>query len=1164
MDDVEGLKEAATGRRIRLQGHFVDPVFVVSVDVYEDVANLQVRTAEGEPKDATVEIEELREALAAAEEVSPGAFVDPAQQFLLVESNRIRLAYAWDPHFAVSLAGIEPLPHQLEAVYAHMLPQVRLRFLLADDPGAGKTIMGGLLLKELRLRGAVDRVLILSPAPLTLQWQDELRSKFDEGFEIIDSHAVRGQLGASPWAKFDKCVASMDFAKQEHIAPELLQQRWDLVIIDEAHKVSMPSIDKPTMRYKLVRDLVERTERLLLLTATPHQGNPAQFRNLLSLLDEHAFRSDEAVRKLLQRADNPWLLRRMKEDLRDFEGHKLFVERHAYTEEFALNEHEYTLYRAVSEYIRDFVPIQAGRRKQSSALVRMVLQRRLASSLRAIRVSLERRHDKLKGIVDELAVLPPAQRERRLRELSNLPVDDEMDLDDQELEELDEAAQQAIMAQRYDQLVDEVAALEDLVALAVQTESRGQESKLDKLFECLQHAELKELEEAGGKLIIFTEQRDTLSYLRENLERRGYRCCEIHGGMDARARQAAQQDFRLHQQICLATDAAGEGINLQFCHLMINYDMPWNPNRLEQRMGRIHRFGQVREVHVFNFVAVSGPKGVDKEPVVEGRVLKRLLEKLDEIKDAIGDRVFDVIGLLLRLNGVNLDDVLRDATYNPRLLADYEDDIERLDEKKLAEYEQATGIALAKRTVDLARIRGADHESEEKRLMPEFVEDFFLDAAERTGLRVARRVNPLLLRVEHVPQKFRARNLVAVRQRGEAEQAYPKASFHKAELTKGENTDGDLLSPGHPLYAAVDEVLNIDLRGGLGGTGQYIDPFSGEPYRLHFFEVTLEGESLGDPGEPPRTLPVHATMVAVQETADGNLAQAQPDALHDLTPVEDGKLLQDTEPWDGGPTADRLREIEGWIRARVQHPLVRQHRERRSNEVEIRRDFLREAFLASIKAAQVRQMELHARALQKDHDARLARDQAQRRIDELKATRDHRLRALEHLAIVRSGRIAHLGSALVAPPPPSVGTAMKRDDEVEHFAYEFVIQHEEAKGWAVSRIYELKDGSGFDLRSVSPHDDHNLREVRRIEVKGRAADQGEVHLSPNEWKHARRLRGTYWLYVVWGCKTGKPHMKMIQDPWGRLHQQAKEVVEVKGYRVSHDALAQAEGEEWTG
>lgn len=758
--------QAAVGRRIVVPDQFADPVTIESFDDWGEIVNIRVRTVRGEPKDATLDRETLARLLAEATVAGP-SLVEPERLFPLVESARLRLAFAWDPHFAVSMSGIEALPHQLEAVYERMLPQARLRFLLADDPGAGKTIMAGLLLKELRLRGAVERTLILSPAPLALQWQDELRSKFDEIFELVDSHGVREQLGGSPWGRFNQCVASMDFAKQPHIAPDLLRERWDLVIIDEAHKVATPNTDKPTERYKLAKKLVERTERVLLLTATPHQGNPQQFHNLLGLLDEDVFRSQEVIARLLQEERSPWILRRMKEDLRDFEGRKLFVKRHAYTEEFWLNEHEWSLYEAVTTYINKFLPRQTGRKKQSAALARMVFQRRLASSLRAIRLSVEKRHARLRDILDEVNALPAKDRDRRLRELANLPIDPELEGDDETQEQLDEVAQQALLAERYDLLVEEVSALDELERLAVSTESRGEESKLNTLFKCLNHAEMQELQEAGGKLIIFTEQRATLSYLRENLERVGYTCCEIHGGMDAISRKDAQRDFLLRKQICIATDAAGEGINLQFCHLMINYDMPWNPMRMEQRMGRIHRFGQKRECHVFNFVAVAGPQGPDRQPVVEGRVLQRLLQKLDEIRDSLGDRVFDVIGLLLRTNKVNLEEVLREATYNPRVLDDYVDEIEAISSERLAEYENATGIALATRSVDLSRIRGADYESEEKRLMPEYVEDYFLAAAQRTGMRVEKRANPALLRIEHVPQKFVARNLVAVRQRGE-------------------------------------------------------------------------------------------------------------------------------------------------------------------------------------------------------------------------------------------------------------------------------------------------------------------------------------------------------------------------------------------------------------
>jgi hypothetical protein len=814
----------AIGRRVTLPGQFTDPVVVEAVEDWGEVLNLRVRTARGEPKDAMVERAAF-EALLSAVEPLAVTWADPEHMFLLVESTRIRLAYAWDPYFAVSMSGIEALPHQLEAVYERMLPQARLRYLLAD----------------------------------------------------------------------------------------LLRERWDLVIIDEAHKVAAADVEAPTWRYRLVRELAERTERLLLLTATPHQGDPQQFQNLLGLLDEHAFRSKSAMDRLLSEPQSPWILRRMKEDLRDFDGRKLFVKRHACTEDFWLNATEYALYEAVSDYINRFLGKQAGRRKASAALARMVFQRRLASSLRAIRVSVQRRHQRLRDLVDELNALPLAEREQRLVKLANLPVDPEMNDSDYTERRLDEVAREALTVETWEKLVEEVGVLAELEALALATE-KGEETKLNRLFAVLDKAQFQDLREKNGKLVIFTEHRDTLTHLRENLEARGYACTEIHGGMDAVARKEAQHEFRTQKQILIATDAAGEGINLQYCHLMVNYDMPWNPMRLEQRMGRIHRFGQTREVHIFNFVAVGGPLGPAEQPGVEGRVLFRLLEKLEEIKKSLGDRVFDVIGMLLRVNKVDLEDVLREASYNPRRIDDYIDEIEEISKERLDEYEKATGIALARRTVDLGRIRGADWASEEKRLMPEYVEDWFLRAAGRVGLRVERRVNPTLLRIEHVPQRLVARNLVAVRNRGESDRRYVKASFHKKELMKPENGDGVLRSPGHSLYAAVDEVLNQDLRDDLGGVARYLDPLADQPYRLHFYEVELEGESLGDPGEPAALRVVHARLAAVVERpnggfvpspprpspqGEGSLEPVQPDILHDLTPLPPG--VQGVDPGGGAP-----------------------------------------------------------------------------------------------------------------------------------------------------------------------------------------------------------------------------------------------------------------------
>jgi SNF2 family DNA or RNA helicase len=309
--------EQLIGKRISIPGQFNGSVTVESAKVFDDTLLLRVRTQQGELRDAYLTAAEAEEVLASQEQVS-AAPVDASQFFLFIESARIKTAYEFDPHFAVSLSGVRPLPHQLEAVYERILPQVRLRFLLADDPGAGKTIMAGLLLKELKLRHVVERILILAPAPLTLQWQDELRSKFSETFEVINSNLAKGQLAGNPWERFRQCIASIDFAKRDDVIPGILQVDWDLVIIDEAHKCSARKLDDPSSRYKLARELSGITERILMLTATPHQGNKEQFHNFLRLLDPEQFISEELNPEMLSLEDSPWFLRRIKEESNEF------------------------------------------------------------------------------------------------------------------------------------------------------------------------------------------------------------------------------------------------------------------------------------------------------------------------------------------------------------------------------------------------------------------------------------------------------------------------------------------------------------------------------------------------------------------------------------------------------------------------------------------------------------------------------------------------------------------------------------------------------------------------------------------------------------------------------------------------------------------------------
>jgi len=1172
LHDQPDLTAKALNRRIALPAYFAAPVLVEEAMAEGDLYFLRVRTQTGQLEEITVESQELEIALAAALEGT--VTMVPAEDFfLLIESARIRLAYAFDPYFAVSLSGIAPLPHQLEAVYEHMLPQVRLRYLLADDPGAGKTIMAGLLMKELKMRGAIERVLVLCPAPLTIQWQDELRSKFDEVFEIIRSELAKDQLAGNVWDRFPQCIASIDFAKQDDVWPGILRAHWDLVVIDEAHKCAARTYGrevKKTQRYRLGERLSAGAERLLLLTATPHQGDPDQFAHFLRLLDADQFVDPHRVegygelnKDLLRLDGNPWFLRRMKEELRDFEGRKLFTERHPVTVTFELSGEEIYLYNEVTRYINTFLPRQQrGRRKMSVALARTVLQRRLASSLRAIRRSLERRHERFSKLLAELQGLTPAEQRQRLHELQLLVMDEEQGFDDQEEEAQDEAATRVTAAERIEDLRREVRELERLIELAKTTEALGEETKLAALRDCLERAEFAELRDGRGKLLIFTEHRDTLNYLRENLEAWGYTCCEIRGGMNAQQRKAAQDTFRRDVQVCVATEAAGEGINLQFCHLMINYDMPWNPVRLEQRMGRIHRIGQEYDVYIFNFVAVN---------TVEGRILQRLLLKLNEMRQALGSRVFDVIGLVLKLNDVNLEEMLREAAYNPRRLEEYEDQIQRISPDRLKELEEATGIAMATSHVDFGRIQQQDYRSEERRLMPEYVESFFLKAADAVGLQVQPRADALW-RADYVPERFRSPNLQAVKRFGPPQSSYRKLTFYKEHLQQTQHLDAELLSPGHPLFAAVTEVLENRLAHARQAVATFLDPTTPTPYRLHFFEVQVLGERVAPTGGPARSQLQHATLAVVLEEADGTLEVAPPDILHDLTaitphPRPSGTLSSLSQTlgegrggqgeWDEGPgpNVGELQHIERWVRVNVQHPLVQERRAEREREIQIRREYLEKSFTASIRAQQDRWAALAARVAAGEEAAKLARDEALKRVEELEARLRDKLAELDHLRVLRPGPVTYLGTAVVRPAEDErVATLMRRDDEVERAAMEMAMAHERERGWEPEDISRRRDGSGFDIRSLGPADEYGRRPVRRIEVKGRAGHDEPVVLTPNEWLQARRHGDTYWLYVVWGCKTGEPRLLTIQNPARVLARQAQPLTVVKGYLLPAEAI----------
>lgn len=1168
--DVQALVSGALRHRVRLS-EFSEPVYIEEADGIDDLVSLVVRTRDGRTEQVIVPPEELSAALEqTAREESSGALANPLDFFLLIEAARIRLAYSFDPFFAVSLSGVQALPHQLQAVYERMLPQARLRFLLADDPGAGKTIMAGLLLKELKLRGVVGYVLILTPAPLTIQWQDELYSKFDETFDIVNSDMVGNQLAGNLWERYRQCITSLDFAKQERVMQSLEQVPWDLVIIDEAHKCSARTQGEKivkTKRYQLAERLSASAERILLLTATPHSGDPSQFAHFLRLLDADQFPDPRFDGLALDRAmlsddrdggRDQWFLRRIKEELRDRAGNPLFTQRQASTVPFTLTGPEKRLYDHVTAYINRFLPYQqGGARRHSVALARTVLQRRLASSLHAIHRSLERRAAHFRAILQELERLPTSEHEKVLHKYRLLAAsgfeDDESeegDLDEQQ----DEALESFPVVLRVDQLRQEVQALEELVREAESVMAAGEESKLKALRECLDGAHFHELTDGRGKLLIFTEHRDTLDYLRDHIERWGYTTCEIHGGMNAVLRREAAQRFYDAVQVCIATEAAGEGINLQFCHLMINYDIPWNPNRLEQRMGRIHRIGQRSDVFIFNFVATN---------TVEGTILNRLFIKLEEIRQDLGDRVFDVVGQLLTLNEIRLEDMLREAAINPARSEEYEGQIARLSTEQLARLEEATGVALATSQVDLAWVKGTDIRSQERRLMPEYVEKFFLRAAAREKLALRQRADGLYA-IEHVPARLRDQHLPTARRYGVPAAEYRKLTFNKTLQLRPEYQDAVLLSPGHPLFAALSEVLVSDLQSVQGHAAVFADPRVAEKYQVHFFEVQIVGEepeagSRRGAGEN-RSQVLYATLAAILEGPHGKeLAPA--DLLHDLTPLPEGATFEEGEAL-AAPDAQAIVDMERWVRIKVQFPLKQQQAGERQRLLRIRREYISKIFAEQIRRVQGRYMQLYRRVQKGDDAARLARDEADRRQKELRVRQQEKLAELDHLQVVREGIVRYIGTALVVPvAQTSLAEQLERqgqispgdlvqDEEIEQTGMDYVMRYEREQGREPEDISKNHDGSGFDIRSTDPVSG----EIRRIEVKSRAGDREFVELTPNEWLQAHRHGESYWLYVVWNCAR-EPYLITIQNPAQTLANVVQEQVVIEGYRVLGEAIA---------
>jgi superfamily II DNA or RNA helicase len=1043
----------------------------------------------------------------------PWSFDADGALFRLVsEAYRIRLAYLFDPLLAVHTSLVDPLPHQITAVYEEMLFRQPLRFLLADDPGAGKTIMAGLLIKELMARGDLRRCLIVCPGMLVEQWQDELHSKFHLPFEILTNDKLESARSGNWFQENPLAICRLDkLSRNEDVQSKLSQTDWDLIVCDEAHKMSAAFFGgevKETKRYKLGRLLSGLTRHFLLLTATPHNGKEEDFQLFMALLDGDRF--EGKFRDGVHVTDTSDLMRRLvKEQLLKFDGTPLFPERVAYTVSYKLSDLEAQLYKEVTNYVRQEFnradALENEGRKGTIGFALTILQRRLASSPEAIYQSIRRRRERLEKRLREAELLKrggafPVEPTPKLPVLSLEDLEDLDDAPDAEVEELEErVVDQATAAETIAELEAEIAILERLEALALRVRRSGTDKKWEELSKLLQHqAEMFDAYGHRRKLIIFTEHRDTLNYLAEKIRSllgRAEEVVTIHGGMGRDDRKKAEKGFTQDKavQVLVATDAAGEGINLQRAHLMVNYDIPWNPNRLEQRFGRIHRIGQKEVCHLWNLVA---------DETREGDVFRRLLEKLSVEREALGGGVFDVLGKVFQGNE------LRDLLIQAIRYGDRPDVKARLTQKVEAalDHENLRRLleehALARDSMDAARVQRIREEMEKaeaRRLQPHFIAEFFLEAFKLLGGKVHERESNRY-EITHVSASVRNRD----RQIGTREPLLPRyerITFEKDLISIPGKPLAEFICPGHPLLDATIDLILERHRDLMKRGAVLVDPSDpgDQPRVLFYLEHSIQ-DARTDRGGNRRVVSRQMQFVEISETGESRTAGYAPYLdYRPLEEVEKGNLSSALESW--GNQDFEARAIEHAITQ-----VVPKHLE----EVRTRKEELVSKTLAAVKerlTKEINYWDHRAEELKRQELAgkkpRLNSTKARERADELEARLKKRMEELEEERRLAPLPPIAMGGALVVPaglfarlggePPQQVADHARETARVEKLAMDAVMAAERDLGFE-PRDVSAQKGLGYDVESRIP----GTGKLRFIEVKGRIAGADTVCVTKNE------------------------------------------------------------------
>jgi superfamily II DNA or RNA helicase len=1092
---------------------------VAVVPLSEESVQLIYRTSDGNMKERLLgRGDETSVNIATVER--PFSFDGNGAAFQLAcEAKRIDLAFLFDPMMAVHSSNVEPLPHQITAVYESLLPRQPLRFVLADDPGAGKTIMAGLYIRELIMRADSHRILIVAPGSLVEQWRDELYEKFGLEFHVYSSLLEQTSPSGNPFDDYPRLIVRLDqLSRNEELQDKLCAPGWDLAVFDEAHKLSahyFGSKLEKTGRFRFAEKLGAHVRHLLLMTATPHNGKEEDFQLFLSLLDSDRFYGK--FRDGVHKVDASDLMRRMvKEELVKFDGTPLFPERRAYTVNYELSPSEAALYEAVTNYVQTEMGKAdqlGGTRKGSVGFALTALQRRLASSPEAIFQSLKRRRERLETrLRDEK--LGVKGRHALVETYAAAPEEDD-DLSAEEQESLEEnLIDDATAAKTVAELDAEIVILKGLEEQAKVVVASGQDRKWDELSRILQNN--PEMRDASGrqrKIIIFSEHRDTLNYLKVRIAGvlgNPDTIVTIHGGTHRDERRRLQALFRSDPdvRVLVATDAAGEGVNLQNANLMVNYDLPWNPNRLEQRFGRIHRIGQTEVCHLWNLVA---------KETREGDVYHRLLLKLEVESQALHGRVFDILGEVFE--ETSLKDLLIEAIrygdrpdVRARLTQKIDSALDRDHLKSLLNRN-----ALAQETMSPERLFAVKEDMEKaeaRRLQPYFVRAFFSKALDALG-GTAHPREVGRYEISHVPSTIRERDRrLTGRNRRDHEpvlRRYSRICFERQAIQPPDKPGLEravLMHPGHPLMLAMSDMILEQHTNLLRQGSILVDPADEGLDPALLFLLTHEIKS-GD----NTVLSKRLQFVRVGPDGQASFAGWAPHL--DLEPLLEAErpLLQDVldAPWLSLGQEVRAVSLAAMTLVPEHYGEVAQ---RRIDHVEKTLNAVHERLSKEITFWQDRWMKLKDEA-EAGKDVRLNLQNIERTLGDLQGRLDNRKKELYAMRHVVNGTPVVLGAALIVPaglmnklrgddPVDPVVATFAADaaarSRIERLAMSAVRQAEEARGCRVVDVSAAK--CGWDLTSYPQVIDGKQPDPKHIEVKGRVKGASTITITRNEMLYA--------------------------------------------------------------